>query len=108
MKKIPLFKNEDEERRFWSTNDSTGYVNWKSAGRIPFSNLKPSLKTISLRLPETMLESLKTVANKRDIPYQSLLKIFLAERLKDEMTLPESKTSTGTSGNRKKRIMTPR
>jgi predicted DNA binding CopG/RHH family protein len=108
MKKIPLFKNEDQEQKFWSSHDSTGYINWNSAERVPFSNLKPSLKTISLRLPETMLESLKTVANKRDIPYQSLLKIFLAERLKDEMSLPKSKTSAGTSGQRRKRMMTPR
>lgn len=106
MKKIPVFKNEDQERKFWATHDSTEYVNWNSAERVPFSNLKPSLKTISLRLPETMLESLKTVANRRDVPYQSLLKMFLAERLKQEMAIPKSRMPADTSGKRRKRTMT--
>jgi len=84
-KKIPKFKNEDEERAFWATHDSTEYINWKQAKRVTLSNLKPSVKTISLRLPESMLEELKLLANKKDVPYQSLLKIFLAERLKQEL-----------------------
>ena len=84
-KRIPKFKNEDEERKFWTTHDSTEYINWDKADRFTFSNLKPSVKKISLRLPETMLEELKLLANKRDVPYQSLLKIFLAERIEKEL-----------------------
>lgn len=84
-KRIPEFKNEDEEREFWDNHDSTEYINWKQAERITFSNLKPSVKKISLRLPESMLEELKLLANKRDVPYQSLLKIFLAERIDKEL-----------------------
>lgn len=84
-KKIPKFRNEDEEREFWSTHDSTGYVDWKKAKRVVLPELKPSLKTISLRLPEAMLEELKLLAHKRDVPYQSLLKIFLSERIREEL-----------------------
>lgn len=84
-KKLPLFKNEDEERAFWSNHDSTEYVDWKMAKKMVLSNLKPSIKTISLRLPESMLEELKLIANKRDVPYQSLVKIFLADRIEREM-----------------------
>jgi len=85
MKKIPKFKKEDQEREFWATHDSTDYIDWNQAQRISFPNLKPTLKTISLRLPEAMLETLKMLANKRDVPYQSLLKMFLSERLNDEL-----------------------
>ena len=81
MKKIPTFKNEAEEQAFWATHDSTEYVDWSTARRAVFPNLKPSTKTISLRLPQAMLEELKLLANKRDVPYQSLLKIFLSERI---------------------------
>ena len=84
MKKLPKFKNEDEEREFWASHDSTEYVDWKDASPVVMPKLKPSLKTISLRLPEAMLEELKLLANKRDVPYQSLLKIFLAERISKE------------------------
>ena len=87
MKKIPPFKNEDEEREFWSSHDSANYIDWSKAERVTLSKLKPSIKKISLRLPESMLEELKLLANKRDIPYQSLLKIFLAERLEKEIGL---------------------
>ncbi len=85
MKKIPKFKSADEERKFWTTADSTEYIDWNKAKRAILPNLKPSLKTISLRLPESMIEELKLLANKRDIPYQSLLKMFLAERLDKEL-----------------------
>ena len=85
-KQIPKFKNEDEEREFWATHDSTDYINWNKAEKITFANLKPSVKKISLRLPETMIEELKLLANKRDVPYQSLLKIFLAERIEKELS----------------------
>ena len=84
-KRIPKFKNEDEEREFWATHDSTEYVDWRKAKKAAFSNLKPPVKRISLRLPESMLEELKLLANKRDVPYQSLLKIFLAERIEKEL-----------------------
>jgi len=86
-KQIPKFKNEDDERKFWDNHDSTEYINWNKARRVTFSNLKPSVKKISLRLPESMLEELKLLANKKDIPYQSLLKIFLAERIEKELGL---------------------
>ena len=85
LKPIPEFKNEDEEREFWSKHDSTEYLDWSKAKKVAFPNLKPSVKTISIRLPEMMLEELKLLANKRDVPYQSLLKIFLAERIEAEL-----------------------
>ena len=84
-KKLPKFASEDAEREFWAKADSTQYVDWKRARRQVFSDLTPSLKTISLRLPELLLEELKLLANKRDVPYQSLLKIFLAERVQQEL-----------------------
>jgi len=83
-KKLPEFKNEDAERKFWATADSTEYVDWPSGKRRKFVQLKPSLKTISLRLPVSMIEDLKVLAHRRDVPYQSLLKVFLAERLARE------------------------
>ena len=85
MKKIPKFKNEEEERDFWLTHDSTEYVDWKKAQKLTLANLKPSVKTISLRLPESMLEELKLLANKRDVPYQSLVKVFLSDRIEQEL-----------------------
>ncbi len=85
MKKTPKFKNEAEERRFWQTYDSTEYVNWSDAEPLILSELKTSTKSISLRLPESMLEQLKLLAHKQDVPYQSLVKMFLAERLRSEM-----------------------
>lgn len=84
-KQIPAFESEEAERAFWATADSTEYIEWGQAKRVLLPDLKPSLKTISLRLPESMLEALKLLANKRDIPYQSLLKLFLAERLDQEL-----------------------
>jgi len=86
-KKIPQFKSEAEERDFWQSHDSTEYVDWKKAERITLANLKPSVKTISLRLPESMLEELKLLANKRDVPYQSLVKVFLSDRIEQELTI---------------------
>jgi predicted DNA binding CopG/RHH family protein len=83
-KQIPKFRSEDEERRFWATADSTEYVDWNAAKRVKLTNLRPSLRTISIRLPVSMIEDLKVLANKRDVPYQSLLKVFLAERLDQE------------------------
>jgi len=94
-KKIPKFSSEDEEREFWATADSTNYIDWKKGRRMLFPKLRPSLKTISLRLPEIMLEELKLLANKRDVPYQSLLKIFLSERLEQELKLASHRQTTG-------------
>ena len=85
MKKIPKFKNEDEERNFWESADSTEYIDWKKAEKTILPYLKPSLRKISLRLPELMISELKQQANKRDIPYQSLMKLYLAERIQKEL-----------------------
>lgn len=84
-KKIPKFRTEDEEREFWAEHDSTDCVDWSKGKRVVAPNLKPSLKTISLRLPESLLEELKILANKKDVPYQSLLKVYLAERVEQEL-----------------------
>jgi predicted DNA binding CopG/RHH family protein len=89
-KRLPKFRSEDQEREFWVKEDSTQYVDWSRAKRVILPNLKPSLKTISLRLPELMLSEIKLLANKRDVPYQSLIKIFLAERLEQELETQES------------------
>lgn len=83
-KKIPNFKSEDQERKFWGANDSTEFIDWSQGVRVKLPNLKPSLRTISIRLPVSMIEDLKMLANKRDVPYQSLLKVFLADRLAQE------------------------
>ena len=83
-KQIPEFRSEEEERKFWATHDSTEFVDWSGAKRQKLPNLKPTLRTISLRLPASMITDLKILANKRDVPYQSLLKVFLAERLEQE------------------------
>ncbi len=84
LKKVPTFNNEEEEFEFWSTHDSTEYVDWSKAARASFLSLKPSTRTISLRLPAWLLDELKVLANKQDIPYQSLLKIYLSERIAQE------------------------
>lgn len=85
LKKIPKFKNEEEEDKFWATHDSTEYVDWNKAMVNPaFPNLKPSTKTITIRVPESLLASLKMIANRKDVPYQSLVKIFLDEKVKEE------------------------
>jgi len=85
LKPIPRFENEAQEQEFWSARDSTDYVDWSRATRVTFGRLRPSTQTISIRLPEALLEDLKLLANKRDVPYQSLLKIFLAERVAEEL-----------------------
>lgn len=85
LKSMPKFKTEDEEREFWSTHDSTEYIDYSKAKRTLFSNLKPTTRTISIRLPESLIEKLKVLANKRDVPYQSLLKVLLAEKVDEEL-----------------------
>ena len=84
LKKRPRFKNDDEERKFWLKHDSSDYIDWKNSKVGLFPNLKPSVKSISIRLPEMMLSKLKILANKSDIPYQSLIKMYLNERLEQE------------------------
>jgi predicted DNA binding CopG/RHH family protein len=81
---LPRFGSEDEERRFWATHDTVDYFDWTRAARPTFPNLKPSTRAISLRLPVSMLDELKSLANKRDVPYQSLMKMYLAERIREE------------------------
>jgi predicted DNA binding CopG/RHH family protein len=83
-KQIPELRSEESEHEFWAQHDSSEFIDWQAARRRKFPNLKPSLRTISLRLPVSMIEDLKVLANKRDVPYQSLLKVFLAERLEQE------------------------
>ena len=81
LKSIPKFRNEAEERRFWETHDSTNYVDWSNAQRVRLPNLKLSTTAISLRLPQGLLDRIKIAANKRDVPYQSLIKVWLAEKV---------------------------
>jgi predicted DNA binding CopG/RHH family protein len=106
-KRIPEFSSESEEREFWATADSSEYMDWSKARRIVLPDLKPSLKTISLRLPEQLLAELKLLANKRDVPYQSLLKMFLAEKVRQELQAGESgkprpKSSLGRTADRRR------
>ena len=87
-KNNPHFESEDAEREFWATHDSADFVDWSKAEEAELPELKPTLRTISLRLPVSIIEQLKLLAHKRDVPYQSLLKIFLAERIRDELRSP--------------------
>ncbi len=96
LKPIPEFASEAEERRFWETHDSTAYVDWSKAAVVSLPNLKPSTETISLRLPAPLLSDLKALANKRDVPYQSLLKMFVADRVAAEW---RSSTHRGALSN---------
>jgi predicted DNA binding CopG/RHH family protein len=84
LKKTPAFRTEDEEREFWAAHDSTAYVDWSKARVTRFPNLRPSSTAISVRLPDTLLMELKLLANERDVPYQSLLKLYLADRISTE------------------------
>ena len=81
LKPIPRFANEAEERKFWEAHDSTDYVDWSKAQRVRFPNLKLSTTSISLRLPQGLLDRIKVAANKRDVPYQSLIKVWLSEKV---------------------------
>ena len=81
LKRLPTFKTEAEERKFWETHDSADYVDWSKAERVRLPNLKPSTTAISIRLPSALLEKIKIAANKRDVPYQSLIKMWLAEKV---------------------------
>lgn len=81
LKATPQFTNEAEERAFWEKHDSSEYLDWTKAQRVVFPNLKPTTRTISLRLPQHLLDSIKAAANARDVPYQSLIKVWLQEKL---------------------------
>jgi predicted DNA binding CopG/RHH family protein len=83
-KPLPRFRSEDEEREFWATHDSTDYFDYTDAHEVIFPKLRPSTATISLRLPQGLLDDLRVLANQRDVPYQSLLKVYLAERVAEE------------------------
>jgi predicted DNA binding CopG/RHH family protein len=94
LKPIPKFRSEAEERRFWETHDTTDYVDWSQAVDASFPNLKPSTTSISLRLPLGLLSDLKILANKQDVPYQSLLKVLLAESVARESRDPRARSAT--------------
>ena len=96
LKKIPTFKDEDSEREFWSKADSTDYIDWSKAKKLVLPNFRPTLRTISLRLPESMIAELKLLANQRDVPYQSLLKVFLADKIKQERTQKKDPADSST------------
>jgi predicted DNA binding CopG/RHH family protein len=100
---MPTFRSESEERTFWETHDTSPFVDWGKARVAIFPNLKPSTETISLRLPAALLAELKALANKRDVPYQSLLKVFLAERV-DRETHGVPALATRSPRSRKGRI----
>lgn len=99
LKQIPVFKSEDEEREFWDTADTTEYFDMESAQIVRFPNLKLSTESISLRLPASLLNSIKIMANKRDVPYQSLIKMILADRVSEEN---EKYTAAKKTSNKKK------
>lgn len=92
LKPIPEFRTEAEERRFWETHDSTDYVDWSGAQRMRFPNLRPSTQAISLRLPISLLEKIKVEAHRRDVPYQSLIKVWLAEKAEQTLSLATDRT----------------
>jgi predicted DNA binding CopG/RHH family protein len=107
-KAVPAFANEREEREFWETHDASPFVDWDKARVAVFPNLRPSTESISLRLPTALLSELKALANKRDVPYQSLLKVFLADRVASEMTridaLPSDALHPTSRGQRKAKV----
>ena len=80
-KPIPIFSREAQERAYWESHDSSIHIDWTKARKVNLPNLKPTTKTISLRLPQHLLDSIKTAANARDVPYQSLIKVWLQEKL---------------------------
>ena len=95
MKKVPKFRSEDEERKFWSKNSPLVYVDSKKMRLSIFPNLKPTSKTISIRLPESLVEGIKVLANKKDVPYQSMLKILLAEKVREELVISRKRIAAG-------------
>lgn len=88
-KVIPAFENEEQEREFWAAHDSADYIDWRWAKDMRLPDLQPTTRTISIRLPQPMIERLKVLANKRDVPYQSLLKMYVAEKIREELRAME-------------------
>jgi predicted DNA binding CopG/RHH family protein len=88
-KVIPAFENEEQEREFWAAHDSADYIDWRRAKDMRLPDLRPTTRTISIRLPQPMIERLKVLANKRDVPYQSLLKMYVAEKIQEELRAME-------------------
>ena len=97
LKPIPQFRSDEEAGRFWMTHDSADYTDWSKARIVSFPNLKPSTATISLRLPQSLLNELRALANQRDVPYQSLLKVYLAERVAQERRPPRPRRRSRAS-----------
>ena len=95
MKKIPKFKSEDEERKFWAKHSPLDYIDPKKLQLSVFPNLKPTSRTISIRLPESLIEGIKVLANKKDVPYQSMLKILLAEKVRQEFATSKKSIAAG-------------
>ena len=93
QKKIPKFESEDQERKFWSRRDSSVYIDYHKAVRASFPNLKPSSRTISIRLPQPLLESIKVIANRADVPYQSMMKVLLDEKVREVLRTGKIKRS---------------
>jgi predicted DNA binding CopG/RHH family protein len=106
-KVVPAFTSERAEREYWETHDSAGVVDWTTARRAVFPNLKASTETISLRLPTALLADLKVLANKRDVPYQSLLKVYLADRVTHE-TAASTRPGTALPSSRRRPRAKPR
>ncbi len=104
LKKIPRFKSLREEQAFWSSHDSTEYIDYSKAELGFFPELKPSSKIISIRLPEPLLEAVKVLANKRDVPYQSMMKVLLAEKVREELELEGEKRKRGQRARKKGRF----
>ena len=103
LKKIPKFKSLSEEEKFWSTHDSTDYIDYSKVELGFFPALKPSSKTISIRLPEPLIEAVKVLANKRDVPYQSMMKVLLAEKVREELELERGGRKVRQRGRKKGR-----
>jgi predicted DNA binding CopG/RHH family protein len=99
-KAVPAFANERKEREFWETHDASPFVDWEKARIAVFPDLRPSTETISLRLPTALLSELKALASKRDVPYQSLLKVFLAERVASEIGRIDAPPNTYQASDR--------
>ena len=102
LKKIPRFKSLRAEQAFWSSHDSTEYIDYSKAELGFFPELKPSSKIISIRLPEPLIEAVKVLANKKDVPYQSMMKVLLAEKVREELELAGEKRKTAQRGKKKK------
>jgi predicted DNA binding CopG/RHH family protein len=98
LKPIPVFRSHEEAGKFWLTHDTTEYLDWSKARRVSFPNLRPSTATISLRLPQGLLDDLRTLANQRDVPYQSLLKVYLSERVAQERRIARPRRRSRVSG----------